>query len=96
MNWLSALPPTTRLSNYLMNKLKTEAKKFTLVGALNFVLTFIIFTTMLKIIEANYLISLGTSWFFGTLFSYALNFSWVFKQENKIQFDARFVKFFST
>ena len=28
------------------------------------------------------------------LFSYALNFSWVFKPEQKIQFRARFVRFF--
>jgi putative flippase GtrA len=79
-----------------MSKLKTEATKFTFVGALNFGLTFVVFTIMLKIIGANYLISLGTSWVFGMLFSYALNFSWVFKQENKICFDARFLKFLTT
>lgn len=79
-----------------MNKLKTEAKKFAFVGALNFGLTLIVFTVMLKTFGANYLISLGTSWVLGMLFSYVLNFSWVFKPENKIRFDSRFLKFLTT
>lgn len=77
-----------------MHKLKIEATKFTLVGAANFVLTFIVFTTMLKVFMVNYLLSLATAWVVGMFFSYALNFSWVFKPEHKIQFKARFVKFF--
>jgi len=77
-----------------MHKLKIEVGKFTLVGAANFVLTFIIFTTMLKIWSVNYLLSLGTAWVVGMLFSYTLNFAWVFKPEQKIQFKARFFRFF--
>lgn len=79
-----------------MKKLKAEAIKFILVGALNFGLTLTVFTVMLKAVEANYLISLGISWIVGMFFSYALNFSWVFKPDNKIQFDSRFLKFLST
>jgi putative flippase GtrA len=76
-----------------MHKFKKEATKFTLVGAANFALTFIVFTAMLKVLGVNYLLSLGAAWVVGMLFSYVLNFSWVFKPEQKIQFRARFVRF---
>lgn len=76
-----------------MHKFKIEVTKFTIVGALNFVLTFAIFTTMLKVLGINYTFSLVTAWIVGMLFSYVLNFSWVFKPEQKIQFKAKFAKF---
>ncbi len=77
-----------------MQKLKIEATKFILVGAANFALTFIVFTTMLKFLSVNYLLSLGAAWIVGLLFSYVLNFSWVYKPEQRIQFNARFFRFF--
>ena len=77
-----------------MHKFKIEATKFTLVGAANFVLTFIVFTAMLKLLGVNYLLSLVAAWVVGMLFSYVLNFAWVFKPEQKIQFRARFFRFF--
>lgn len=76
-----------------MHKFKIEATKFTLVGTANFVLTFLVFTSMLKIMEVNYLLSLMTAWIVGMIFSYILNFAWVFKPEQKIQFKARFFRF---
>jgi len=85
-----------------MQKIKTEITKFVLVGAANFLLTLLVFTTMLKILAINYLVSLGTSWVVGTVFSFMLNFSWVFRPEHQLEhqpeqtmrFKARFVKFF--
>ena len=77
-----------------MHKLKIEATKFTLVGAANFALTFIVFSTMLKILGVNYLLSLVSAWAVGMVFSYVLNFTWVFKPEQRIQFRARFFRFF--
>lgn len=76
-----------------MDKLKIEATKFTLVSVVNFVLTFIIFTLLLKTLGVNYLLSLTASWFAGVLFSYIFNFLWVFKPEEKIQFRASFIRF---
>lgn len=78
-----------------MHIIKIEATKFTVVGAVNFALTFVVFTTMLKIFCVNYLFSLFSAWFIGMVFSFTLNFTWVFKPEEKIQFKARFLKFFS-
>ena len=77
-----------------MHKFKIEATKFTLVGVANFVLTFAVFTAMLKALGMSYLLSLVAAWVVGMLFSYALNFLWVFKPEQKIQFKTRFVRFF--
>ena len=76
-----------------MHKIKIEVTKFTLVGAANFVLTFIVFTAMLKVLSVNYLLSLGAAWVVGMLFSYILNFAWVFKPEQKLQFKDRFLRF---
>jgi len=78
-----------------MNQLKIEVTKFTLVGLANFVLTLIIFTFLLKVMGINYLLSLGISWFLGMLFSYTLNFIWVFKPEEKLLFKSRLIKFAS-
>ena len=77
-----------------MHKFKIEVTKFTLVGAANFVLTFVVFTVMLKALSVNYLLSLVAAWVVGMFSSYVLNFAWVFKPEQKIQFRARFVRFF--
>jgi len=77
-----------------MHKFKIQFTKFTLVGAANFAITFIVFTVMLKVFEVDYLLSLGAAWVVGMFFSYVLNFSWVFKPGQPIQFRARFVRFF--
>ena len=76
-----------------MQKLKNEAGKFTIVGAVNFALTFIIFTNFLKVLEVNYMLSLLVAWIVGICFSYVLNFSWVFKTEPIVQFKSRFPKY---
>jgi putative flippase GtrA len=77
-----------------MHQIKIEVTKFTLVGAANFVLTFIVFTALLKALSVNYLLSLGAAWVVGMIFSYVLNFTWVFRPEEKIRFKARFFRFF--
>jgi len=77
-----------------MHKLRIEVTKFTIVGGANFVLTFIVFTFMLKMMEVQYLISLATAWAIGIVFSYVLNLAWVFRPDQRIQFKSRFLKFF--
>jgi putative flippase GtrA len=76
-----------------MHKIKVEATKFTLVGAANFVLTFVVFTLLLKAFSLHYLLSLFVAWVVGMSVSYTLNFLWVFMPQEKIQFKARFFKF---
>lgn len=76
-----------------MHKLRVEVIKFLIIGAANFFLTLVIFTLMLKVFKIHYLVSLGTAWFIGVIFSYILNFSWTFRPENRVQFRDRFFKF---
>jgi putative flippase GtrA len=76
-----------------MRKFKIEATKFTIVGALNFVLTFLIFFSFLYFLNLHYLISLTSAWIIGNIFSYSINFVWVFKPEEKLHFKIRFVKY---
>lgn len=76
-----------------MHKLRIEVIKFLIIGAANFFLTLIIFTLMLKVFKIHYLLSLGTAWFIGVVFSYILNFSWTFRPESQVQFKERFLKF---
>ena len=70
-----------------------QASKFTLVGAANFVLTFIVFTTMLKWLHVDYLASLWTASLIGIVFTYVLNHSWVFQPSESLRFKARFLKY---
>jgi putative flippase GtrA len=90
------VPPNPSRSQYArMAKLKIEAAKFTLVGAANFVVTFLLFTVMLKILLLNYIIALGLTWMVGVLFSYFLNFSWVFRPGGSLKLNIQFIKFLS-
>jgi putative flippase GtrA len=75
-------------------KFRLEAIRFLLVGGANFVLTFVVFFALFKLLRINYLIALSGSWATGMLFSYALNFTWVFRPEERLQFKARLAKYF--
>ncbi|MEO6365896.1 MAG: GtrA family protein [Luteimonas sp.] len=72
-----------------------EAMRFGIVGAINFVLTFVVFYVLVRILHVHHLIALTVSWLLGMMFSYVLNFTWVFKPEEQLQFQARFAKFFA-
>lgn len=73
---------------------RAEATKFTIVGGANFILTFVVFFVLFKMLHLNYLIALSASWAVGMLFSYALNFTWVFKPEEKLRFKSHLPKYF--
>lgn len=76
-------------------KLKLEAFRFLVVGGANFLLTLCIFYGLLKIMHAHHLVALIISWAFGIVFSYALNFAWVFRPEEKVVFKQRFARYFT-
>lgn len=76
-----------------MSKLKVEITKFTAVGILNLILTFAIYSILLKILNVGYLAALCVTWVFAIVFSYTLNFIWVFTPEVHLKFNERFLKF---
>lgn len=80
----------------LMSTLKLEIVKYAVVGFSNLLLTFAIYSILLKIFHIEYLKALGLTWIVAVLFTYTLNFIWVFAPESQIKFNARFLKFCST
>ena len=72
---------------------KDEAKRFIFVGGGNFLLTFLVFTSMMKLLSASYTLSLVTAFIIGNVFTYLLNFFWVFKIDQRKLFKSRFPKY---
>ena len=73
-----------------------QVLKFSALGAVNFVLTFVVFTGLLKVLSVDYLVSLFSAWFAGMVFMYVTNFVWVFQRNKTLRFDRRFLKFLAT
>lgn len=76
-----------------MNRLKIEFSKFTIVGAINFLFTFVLFFLLVKILQTNYSISLVVVSLLGMFITYYLNYVWVFKPEQKLAFKGRLLKY---
>lgn len=76
-----------------MHKLRIEFSKFTVVGAINFIFTLIMFFWLVKIMKLHYLISLVTVSLLGMLLTYSLNHVWVFKPAEKLEFRSHLVKY---
>jgi putative flippase GtrA len=74
---------------------RTEISRFLVVGGLNFVFTFMVFTLALKALAIGYAAALLLAWLAGNILTYILNFTWVFRPEAKLHFRGRFVKYLS-
>ncbi|WP_430691677.1 GtrA family protein [Pseudomonas fluorescens] len=77
----------------LVKLLKLEFSKFTLVGGVNFVFTFVLFYLSVRVWKINYLISLILVSLIGMVLTYSLNYLWVFKPRDKFDFKMRFFKY---
>lgn len=82
---------SSKLFNY---KLLMHFTKYSIVGILNAVLTITIYIVLLNVIRFNYLISFTLAWMIGVLFTYVVNFIYVFKPEEKLTFKKRLLKYF--
>ncbi|MCX7113467.1 MAG: GtrA family protein [Proteobacteria bacterium] len=76
-----------------MHALKIEFSKFTVVGAVNFVFTFVLFYLLVKVLQTNYLIALVAVSLLGMILTYLLNYKWVFKPEKELAFKGRLPKY---
>lgn len=76
-----------------MHRLKIEFSKFTVVGAVNFVFTLVLFYLLVKVLRANYLIALVFVSLLGMILTYSLNHVWVFKPEQELAFKGRLLKY---
>ncbi|CAI8830697.1 GtrA domain-containing protein [Pseudomonas sp. IT-P12] len=77
----------------MVKLLKLEFSKFTLVGGVNFVFTFVLFYLSVRVWKINYLISLILVSLIGMVLTYSLNYLWVFKPRDKFDFKVRFFKY---
>ncbi len=77
----------------MVKLLKLEFSKFTLVGGVNFVFTFVLFYLSVRVWKINYLISLILVSLIGMVLTYSLNYLWVFKPRDKFDFKMRFFKY---
>ena len=73
--------------------LKVQFFKYAIVGFINLVLSLLLFLLLLKVFGIEYLVAFTVTWLFGILLTYVINFIWVFKPEDKIEFRIRLPKF---
>lgn len=76
-----------------MQKLRVEFSRFTVVGAINFIFTFVMFFFAVKVAEINYLIALMVVSLLGMVLTYSLNYVWVFKPEQVLKYRGRLLKY---
>jgi putative flippase GtrA len=68
--------------------------KYGIVGFSNFLVTGAVYYILLRVLFVWYPISFMLSWGIGVLYTYLINFIWVFKPEEKIEFKHRLWKYF--
>ena len=71
----------------------TELFRFLLVGGVNFIFTFCVFTAVLKISDGAYIVALILASLTGNVLTYTLNFIWVFRPETRLSYSGRFLKY---
>lgn len=68
--------------------------KYSFVGFANLFFTLVLYIIFLNVFDFMYEIAFTLSWLAGVLFTYLINFIWVFKPEEKITFKKRLPKYF--
>ena len=82
-----------RRIQYKVNKLKIEISKFSVVGAVNFVFTFVLFYILVELLRVNYLFSLVIVSLLGMFLTYTVNYVWVFRPEQELKFKGRLFRY---
>jgi putative flippase GtrA len=76
------------------NEIYSQFSKYLVVGGSNFFLNLFIYIVLIWLFPSHYLLALTAAWFAGVVFTYAVNFLWVFKPEESLVFRRRFPKYF--
>ena len=85
--------PAVLLSRFVSPVVVAELLRYLVTGGLNAVLTFLVFVVGLYIVRIHYLLALIAAFLVGTIFTYILNFVWVFRPEADFSFRHRFIKY---
>ena len=83
----------TNFFNGINHQTKIQFVKYLIVGLLNFCSSLVIYYFLLKVVFLHYLVGLTIAWIWGILLTYFINFTWVFKPEDKIAFNHRLWKY---
>jgi|ERR1017187_1785769 putative flippase GtrA len=67
--------------------------KYLFVGGINFLFGLATFYGCLYILKLNYLVAFSISWLIGLLLTYIINFVWIFKLEEKLNFKKKLAKY---
>lgn len=76
------------------NVFSLQFYKYVIVGLLNAVFGTLVYLFCLKVIMIHYLVAFTVSWLFGVLFTYVINFVFVFKPDEKLEYKKRLPKYF--
>jgi putative flippase GtrA len=76
------------------NLFSLQFYKYVLVGISNAVFSTLVYFFCLKILEINYLIAFTISWLAGVFYTYLINFLFIFKPGEKLEFRKRLPKYF--
>jgi putative flippase GtrA len=74
------------------NSMMAEIFRYLMTGGLNAALTFLVFIIGLYVLKIHYLLGLVLAFLAGTVFTYVINFVWVFRPESQFTFRRRFLK----
>jgi putative flippase GtrA len=75
------------------NASATEMAKYLVTGGMNAVLTCIVYVAGLYVLHVHYLAALIAAFLVGVVFTYVVNFVWVFRPESTLSFRRRFVQY---
>lgn len=67
--------------------------KYVIVGTSNAAFTLAVYLLFLKVLRLDYILSFSLSWLLGVFFTYVINFLWVFKPDQKLEFKKRLWKY---
>lgn len=71
-----------------------QFEKYLCVGVANLLFTLAVCAFFVKVVATTYTLAFSVSWLAGVFFTCAINFLWVFKPEDKLEFRRRFHKYF--
>ena len=79
--------------NKKLNEFVIQFIKYNFVGIFNFFFTLVIYLIIYKVLKIRYEIAFSVSWAAGVLFTYVINFTGVFRPEQKLEFRKRLWKY---
>mgnify|MGYP000892268098 CR=1 FL=1 len=78
---------------FLFKQIPTSFIKYIIVGVSNAIFTTLIYIIALYIFHLKYTISFTISWIMGLLYTYIINYIYVFKPNKKLEFKGRLWKY---